>query len=109
VLVTALGDDGVGGELALGGADLHKLRFGGNGLCHVCRNFRLVVLRINAPVALPAEVIAKQEFVVSGSLRAVGATARRGHKLRVALVKGRVFQDKQLVRFNLESQAAHGQ
>src|SRR6202012_1751673 len=37
------------------------------------------------------------------------ATARRGQKFGIALVKGRIFQDKQDVRFNPELQVAHGQ
>ena len=44
-----------------------------------------------------------------GAFGAVGATARRGNQLRVALVKGRVFQNKQHVRFNPELQIAHRQ
>src|ERR1700680_4660606 len=60
----------------IGGADLDKLRLGGNRLCHVRRKLRLIAGRIGASVALPAKVVAKQEIVVSGALRAVGATAR---------------------------------
>ncbi len=46
---------------------------------------------------------------MASALGAIGATARRGHKLRIALVKGRVFQNKQYVRFNPELQVADGQ
>ena len=93
----------------VGRADLHKLGFGGNGLCHVRREFGLIAAGIGATVALLSKVVAEQQFVVSGALGAVGATARRGNKLRIALVKGRVFQDKQHVRFNPELQVADGQ
>lgn len=72
----------------VGRADLHDLWFGGNGLCHTRREFGLVATGIGAPVALPAEVIPEQELVMPGTLGAVGATARRGDKLRIALVEG---------------------
>jgi hypothetical protein len=60
-------------------------------------------------VALLAEVVAEKQFVVAGALGAVGASARRGDKLRVALVEGRIFQDEQNIRLNPELQIAHGQ
>jgi hypothetical protein len=56
-----------------------------------------------------SEVITEQELVVSGVFRAIGATDRRAHKLRIALVKGRVFQNKQYIGFNPELQIAHWQ
>jgi hypothetical protein len=46
---------------------------------------------------------------VPGTLGAVSATAHCGDKLRVALVKGRVFQNEQNMRLNPELQIAHGQ
>ena len=58
-------------------------------------------------VALLAEVVAEKQFVVAGALGAVGATARRGDKLHVALVEGRTFQDEQYIRLNPELQIAH--
>jgi hypothetical protein len=60
-------------------------------------------------IALFAEVVAEKQFVVAGSFGAVGATTRRGDKLRVALVKGRIFQDEQYIRLNPELQVAHRQ
>ena len=60
-------------------------------------------------VALLAEVVAEKQLVVAGALGAVGATARRGNKLRVALVEWRIFQDEQYIRLNPELQIAHGQ
>jgi hypothetical protein len=54
-----------------------------------------------------AKVIAEKQFVVPGALGAVGATARRGHKLRIALIEWRVFQNEQHVRLNPELQIAH--
>jgi hypothetical protein len=71
--------------------------------------FRLVAFGINAAVPLLSKVVREKQFVVPGAFGAVGATARRGNQLRVALVKGRVFQDKQHVRFNPELQIAHRQ
>ncbi len=79
----------------VGGADLDKLRLGCNHLCHVRCHLRLIAGGIGASVALPSEVVAEQQLVVSGALRAVAATARCRNKLSIALVKGRVFQDKQ--------------
>jgi hypothetical protein len=64
---------------------------------------------VGTTVALSAEVVTKQQLVMPGAFGAVGTTARRGHKLRVALVKGRVFQNKQHIRFNPELQVANGQ
>ena len=69
----------------------------------------MIAVGVNAAVALLSKVVTEKQFVVSGALGAVGATARRGHKLRIALVKGRVFQNKQHVRFNPELQVADGQ
>ena len=90
-------------------ADLHKVGLGGDGLRNVCREFCVVAAGIGALVALLAEVVAEKQFVVAGALGAVGATARRGDKLRVALVEWRVFQDEQYIRLNPELQIAHGQ
>jgi hypothetical protein len=75
----------------------------------VRREFCVVAAGIGALVALLAEVVAEKQLVVAGALGAVGATARRGNKLRVALVEGRVFQDEQYIRLNPELQIAHGQ
>jgi hypothetical protein len=60
-------------------------------------------------VALLAEVVAEKQLVVAGALGAVGATARRGNKLRVALIEGCVFQDEQYIRLNPELQVPHRQ
>ena len=75
--------------------DLHKIGLRGNGLRHVRREFCVVATGISALIALFAEVVAEKQFVVAGSFGAVGATNRCGDKLRVALVKGRIFQDEQ--------------
>ena len=94
---------------AVGRADLDKVGLGGNGLRHVRREFCVVAAGIGALVALLAEVVAEKQFVVAGALGAVGATARRGDKLRVALVEGRIFQDEQNIRLNPELQVSHRQ
>ena len=73
------------------------------------REFCVVAAGIGALVALLAEVVAEKQFVVAGALGAVGATARRGDKLRVALVEGRIFQDEQYICLNPELQVAHRQ
>ena len=83
---------------AVGRADLYQLRLRGDGLGDVRRDLGLIAAGVGAAVALPAEVIAEQQLVVSCPLGAVGATARGGNKLRIALVEGRIFQDEQDVR-----------
>src|SRR6201998_3234657 len=76
----------------VGGADLYDLGLGGNGLGNVGGEFRLVALWIGAAVGLLSEAVPEQEFVVARPLGAVGATARRGEKIGIALFKGSGFQ-----------------
>ena len=83
---------------AVGGADLHQLRFRGDGLGDVRRDLGLIAGGVGAAVALPSEVIAKQQLVVACPLGAIGTTASGGDKLRVALVERRIFQDEQDIR-----------
>ena len=45
---------------------------------------------------------------MSCPLGAVHATARRWHKLRIALVEGSEFEDEKNVRLNPEMKAPHG-
>jgi hypothetical protein len=86
----------------VGGADLYQFRSGGDGLRYVRSNLRLIAGRVSATVALSAQVIAKEQLVVSRSLEAIRATASRGNKLRVPLVERSVIQDQQDVRVNPE-------
>jgi hypothetical protein len=51
----------------------------------------------------------KQKNIVSGALGAFGATAHCGDKLRVAFIKGCVFQDEQYICLNPELKIAYGQ
>ena len=69
----------------------------------------LIAGGVGAAVALPAEVIAKQQLVVACPLGAVGATASGGNKLRVPLVERRILQDEQDIGVNPELQVADGQ
>ena len=80
---------------AVGRADLHKVGLGGYCLFNVRRKFGIETAGISAPVTLLSQVVAEKQLVVAGALRAVSATARRGYKLRVALIERRVFQDEQ--------------
>ena len=93
--------------LAVGGADLHQLRFRGDGLGNVRVHLGLIAAWVGASVLL-AEV-GKQQLVVSCPLGAVGATASGGDKLRVALVERSIFEDEQDVLLNPELQVADGQ
>jgi len=142
--ITALGDDGLGGELAhfelgplrvvfrlwlvipnggvlvagqhraafllspVGGADLHQFRLRGDRLRDVSRDLCLIAGGVGASVALPAEVIAKEQFVVPRPFRAVGTTTSGVNKLRVALVEWRIFQDQQDIAVDPELQVADG-
>jgi len=93
----------------VGRADLHQFRLRRYGLSDVSRDLRLIAVGVGASVALPAEVIAKQQLVMPRPLGAVGATSRRGNKLRIPLVERSILEDEQDVRVNPELQVADGQ
>ena len=73
------------------------------------RYFRLVAFGVNALVPVFSKVVREKQLVVAGAFGAVGAIARRGYKLRIALIERRVFQNKQHIRFNPELQIADRQ
>jgi hypothetical protein len=70
---------------------LHKLGLSDKGLGNMGIDLRLIADGIGASVLLTH--VQKQELVVSCTLGAVHATARRWHKLRVPLVEGSEFED----------------
>jgi len=74
----------------------------------VCVYLGLIASRVGALVALLAEVIPKQQFVVPRPLRAISATPSDGYKLRIPLVERRILEDEQDVRRNPEMQTANG-
>jgi hypothetical protein len=89
---------------AVGSADLHELRLGCNRLGEMRRDLRLIASRVAARILL-AE-FGEEQFVIPGALGAVHATARRRHKLRIALVERGLFQDEQDIRLNPELETA---
>ncbi len=94
------------GGFAVGGRDLYQLRFGCYGFLDVRIQLGRIAGRVRAGVRVFADT-GKEQRVVPGPLWALKATARCGHKLRVALAERRVFQDEQDVLLNPVLKMAH--
>ena len=93
--------------LAVGRADLHKLRLRGDGLGDVRIDLGLIAGWVGAASCLPrsspnSSLLCPVRLGQSTQLPAVG------DKLRVALVERRIFQDEQDVALNPELEVADG-
>ena len=94
------------GWFAVGGRDLYQLRFGCYGFLDVRIQLGRIAGRVRAGVRVFADT-GKEQLVEPCPLRALKATARCDHKLRVALAERRVFQDEQDVLLNPTLKLAH--
>jgi hypothetical protein len=78
--------------LAVGGADLDHLRLGGDLLLRECLYLRGIAVWISALRFIVRRPFCEEQFVVSGTLRAIHAAPGGGKELGIALVERCLFE-----------------